>query len=73
MESTTVAVLRRHPTAWVNILLAVLIAGAAAGVFVLLNNDASANTTARTATAVVGDVSATVSASGTVDGPPRRT
>ena len=67
MESSTVAVLRRHPTVWVNILLAVLIVGAAVGVFVLLNNDASANTTVRTATAVVGDVSATVSASGTVD------
>jgi multidrug efflux pump subunit AcrA (membrane-fusion protein) len=67
VESGTVAVLRRHPTAWVNLLLAVLIVGAAVGVFVLLNNDASANTTARTATAVVGDVTASVSASGTVD------
>jgi hypothetical protein len=45
----------------------VLIVGAAVGVFVLLNNNASANTTARTATAVVGDVTASVSASGTVD------
>ncbi len=67
MESTTVAVLRRHPTAWVNVLLVVLIVGAAVSVFVLLNNDASANTTVRTATAVVGEVSSTVSASGTVD------
>jgi macrolide-specific efflux system membrane fusion protein len=67
VESTTVAVLRRHPTAWVNVLLVVLIVGAAGGVFVLLNNDASANTTARTATAVIGEVSSTVSASGTVD------
>ena len=67
MESGTVAVLRRHPTAWVNVLLVVLIAGAAVGVFFLLNNNASANTAARTATAVVGDVTASVSASGTVD------
>jgi multidrug efflux pump subunit AcrA (membrane-fusion protein) len=50
------AVLRRHPTAWVNILLAVLIVGAEAIVFVLLDNNASA---------VVGDVTASVS--GTVD------
>ena len=67
MESTTVAALRRHPTAWVNVLLVVLIVGAAVSVFVLLNNGASANTTVRTATAVVGEVSSTVSASGTVD------
>jgi len=36
VESTTVAVLRRHPTAWVNVLLVVLIVGAAVSVFVLL-------------------------------------
>ena len=58
--------LRRHTNWWVNLVLLVVIAAGVAGAVVLMRGKASASTTTRTVTVALGNVSSTVSASGTV-------
>ena len=58
--------LRRHTNWWVNLILLVVIAVGVAGAVVLMRGKASASTSTRTVTVALGNVSSTVSASGTV-------